>query len=169
MNSLRKTILSLLWVLFPSFASGAAYEVFDLDLDTNDSASWQGKEGYVYFLQWSEDITHWNYVPAIYAGVGTYTWQYTGTSEFLFCRVLAVYVPSINPNSDDFDDDGITNIDELTYQFNGQSAQLDPLNSDSDGDGFGDGIEEQLGTDPSTQDHATEWTGSAAIVLTPTS
>lgn len=168
MRHCHKTFLVLLACLFPSFANATAYEFFDLELDSNDSVTWQGEEGFVYFLQWSEDVEHWDFLPAIYAGPGTYTWQYSGTSDFLFCRVIAVYLPTANPNSDDFDDDGISNIDELTFQYNGQSAQLNPLSADSDGDGFSDGTELTLGTNPASRDHAIQWSGTSAIVLTPT-
>jgi len=144
-------------------ARGATYEVFDnLDLDDPDSVTWQGQDGYVYFLQWSNDLTNWNYVSTIYQGAGSYNWAYPITSDTVICRVLAVYVPSTDPNLDDFDDDGITNLAEL-------SLGLNPLNPDSDGDGFEDGLEQELGTNPLLKDHVIEWTGTNAIVLTPTS
>ena len=169
MTTIRKSFLILVAMMLPAVVSGAAHEVFDLEIDSSDSVSWQGKEGYIYFFQWSEDAKNWNFVPTIYAGTGTYIWEYSGTSVQLFCRILAVYLPSANPDSDDFDDDGISNIAELEFQHNGQSAQLNPLNPDSDGDGFSDGTEVALGMDPSSPDHATEWMGTIAVILTPTS
>jgi hypothetical protein len=147
----------------------ASFVISDLEVDDNDSVSWQGVEGHVYFLQWSTDLVNWYYVPSIYAGTGTYTWQYTGSSALLYCRIRGAYVPSSNPYTDDFDDDGLSNYDELVWLVNGQSANLDPLNADTDGDGIGDGIEAFYGTDPSVQDHAKSWDGTTAIVLTPTS
>ena len=74
-------------------------------------------------------------------------------------------MPSVNPNSDDFDDDGISNLDELQHS----PFPLDPLNADTDGDGFSDGVERDLLlTNPSIKDHAITWNGDDAIILTPT-
>lgn len=144
-----------------------APQTLDLEVAEDGSVSWQGEAGYVYFLQWSLDLVTWSYAPETFAGLPAYASQSLASTERFFCRVRAVYAPEVDPNSEDFDDDGISNLAELTFTINGQLAQLDPLNADTDGDGFSDGMELQLGTDPSAQDHAATWTGAEAIVLTP--
>ena len=139
-----------------------------LRIDHDNSAVWQGKENYVFFLQWSSDLVSWEYVPKIYTGEGNFSWQFNSSISQLYCRVQAVFAPGVDPNSQDFDDDGISNLTELTYRINGQSAQLDPLNADSDGDGISDGVEISLGTNPAEVDHASEWTSAITLILTPT-
>ena len=154
-------LIPVVFVLFLSSPVLKGEEIVRLDVDVNASSTWPGIAGRIYFVQWSEDLINWDYVPVIYEGVGPHTVQYQGSAVQIFCRIKGVHLPSIDPDSEDFDDDGVSNLTELTLG-------LDPLNSDSDGDGFGDGVEIERGTDPKLRDHAIDWQGTAAIVLTPT-
>jgi len=156
-----KQAISLLPIFIFGGTSVSAEEIVNLEVEANGDSSWQGVAGRVYFVQWSEDLINWDYVPTIFHGTGTHTVQYQGSSVQIYCRIKGVRIPSVNPNTEDFDDDGVSNLTELTMG-------LDPLSADSDGDGFSDGIEIDLGTDPKAQDHMVNWSGSAAVVLTPT-
>jgi len=67
--------------------------------------------------------------------------------------LLDVFEQSIGTAIDDADsdDDGVSDFDEVNYDGDPAyvpATDLDPLNSDTDGDGFNDGLEIQSGSDP---------------------
>jgi len=89
---------------------------------------WQSVSGRTYFLQYSEDLESWNYLPEIVSGTGaviSYGIDYTG--DKFFVRLRYTDTVTSDPNNDDFDGDGLTNEDELVLYH------TDPLNAMTDG------------------------------------
>ncbi len=113
------------------------------DPTTGDmTLQWWGESGRTYFIQISEDLVDWNYVPIIEPGTDDWVeWGFSFSSDSLFLRLNYSDIPSTDPFSDDFDGDGISNWDEF-------QAGTDPLNPDTDGDGIPDGWEVANGLDP---------------------
>ena len=105
---------------------------------TTYSMSWTGLAGRTYFIQMSVDLQKWYYVPLISSGTGSALsagFSFTGARSFLRLKYTD------EPNTGDFDGDGLSNQDEL-------SLGTDPFLADTDGDGFNDGYEHTEGTDP---------------------
>ena len=108
--------------------------------------SWFSESSQIYFVQQSNDLVNWSWhsfhlpeeakiveesVP-IAENRGFFRLQYTEFSATNTSPLL----------TDDFDGDSISNYDEInTYPVMG----LDPLNSDSDGNGINDGLEDSDG------------------------
>lgn len=95
--------------------------------------SWWGKAGRTYFIQQSDDLINWNYVPVIESGAeATTQWGFSTTATSSFFRLQHTDIPTSNPNTADFDGDGVSNLNEL-------QAGLDPFHfADSDNDGLPD-------------------------------
>ena len=94
---------------------------------------WPGKAGRTYFLQASEDLRQWVYLESLYAGTpGTMTEWVNSNGPRMFLRLRFTDIPSLDPEGDDFDGDGLSNADELTMG-------TDPFQPDTDGDGIPDG------------------------------
>lgn len=76
---------------------------------------WWGRTGRTYFLQQSTDLMQlWNWVPVIEAGNDSIKdWGFTSTSDKCFVRLIYTDQATSNPLNDDFDGDGISNIDEV--------------------------------------------------------
>ena len=105
---------------------------------TTYSMSWTGLAGRTYFIQMSVDLQKWYYVPLIFSGTGSALsagFSFTGAKSFLRLKYTD------EPNTGDFDGDGLSNQDELSFG-------TDPFLADTDGDGFNDGYEHTEGTDP---------------------
>lgn len=89
---------------------------------------WESIEGRTYFLQYSDDLQHWNYLPEIVTGDGmTISYGMASTSDKYFVRLLFTDEVTSDPENDDFDGDGLSNIDELLLYG------TDPLNPMTDG------------------------------------
>ena len=130
---------------------------------------WWGKSGRTYFIQHSENLLEpWQYVPEIESGDDdVLEWGFTSSSDKFFVRLRYTDKATTDPDNDDFDEDGLSNAQELllgTDPFNpdtnsdgisdGDSvaAGIDPLNMDWDGDGLSNAAELALGTNPWSSD-----------------
>ena len=107
------------------------------------SLSWWGHPSRTYFIQQSEDLIHWNYIPVIEAGQNkVIEWGFATNADKLFLRLKYTDIVTADPFNDDFDSDGISNIHELTAPA---EISLDPLEPDSNSDGTPDGLEDTDG------------------------
>lgn len=134
--------------------SGMAQSSTDLNegsMLTPDSVSgtyvfaWWGKAGRTYFIQQSQNLTEWNYLPEIESGDEAVIGYGMSTNENkTFARLQYTDQSTTHPETDDFDGDGISNIDEITMS----PIQGDPLDASSnDGDSIPDDWEMFYGLD----------------------
>lgn len=129
-----------------SFAAGAS-GTWNLD--------WAGVDGRVYFVQWSVDLVHWNYLPLIEAGEGTKSFGAASSSGMLSLRLhYANFDPEdpdyLDPEHADYDHDGMNNLFEV---MNGFDPFVPNVNPDPDEDGANNTNERNAGTDPNVKDH----------------
>ncbi len=110
------------------------------------SVRWWGKTGTTYFMQTSTTLYpwDWSYLPVVEAG-GNAVQSYglPITQERLFVRLVCcdhVYTTA-TPGEADFDEDGLTNAEELA-----PGLGTDPLRADTDLDGYSDSEEVAAGT-----------------------
>lgn len=109
--------------------------------------SWHGEAGHTYFIQHSLDLKRWEMLPVIESGDDELiAWGLESDADRGFWRVWATDLPG-DPETGDFDGDGIDNLTEVLMGTN-------PLRADSDGDGMPDGWEHLYGLDPTTDDAA---------------
>lgn len=94
---------------------------------------WWGKTGRTYFIQHSEDLMLWNWVPVVESGNDAVKeWGFTSTSDKFFLRLRYTDTPSNDPENDDFDLDGVANLAEVMQGSNPFSWE------DTDNDGLPD-------------------------------
>ncbi|MBK1814396.1 exo-alpha-sialidase [Luteolibacter yonseiensis] len=94
-------------------------------------ASWPGVPDRTYFLQYSTDLVHWEYSPQVQKGTGEILKDGfdAAANRNLFIRQIYTDESTANPETADFDQDGIANIVELqrgTDPFNAESGTADP-------------------------------------------
>ena len=83
--------------------------------------SWWGVTGRTYFIQQSEDLFTWNYLPLIESGAGqVISWGFSTSSSKLFLRLKYSDIVTGDPAGADFDGDGMSNFWEVR-------SGLDPL------------------------------------------
>jgi hypothetical protein len=102
---------------------------------------WEGVGERTYFVQWSLDLKEWHFFDLVEYGAGPMGYGFISSSEKFFVRLEYADIPSVNPEGDDYDGDGLSNIDEVGVH------DTDPLQFDTDGDGMDDGWEIQHGLD----------------------
>ena len=96
---------------------------------------WTGQNSITYFVQYSLDLQSWSYLPVIESGDGSAIgYGFECNTDKMFVRLHYTNIPTSNPNSDDFDGDGISNWDEVRVGGTGAS----PLKADTNGDGIRD-------------------------------
>jgi len=122
------------------------------------SVKWWGAEGHFYFIKTSVDLTAWTYIEVIEDGAdGILEHAATieeGPSDKLFVKLQWIETTSTDPYNDDFDGDGISNIDEIKMP----QAEGDPLDSTSnDGDPMPDDWEVFYGLDATTDDSSEDF------------
>ncbi|MCF7676438.1 MAG: Ig-like domain-containing protein, partial [Akkermansiaceae bacterium] len=110
---------------------------------------WFAHPGRTYFIQASNQADHlrkWNFLPCIEVGNSQYIeYGVDGTADKAFFRLkytLDPIPPGVTPEACDFDNDGLSNQTEL------EVTDTDPLEPDTDHDGFWDGEEITAVTDP---------------------
>ncbi len=107
---------------------------------------WWGRAGSTYFLQHSEDLQTWAWIPIVEPGDDSIKeWGLTSTSEKFFLRLRYTTEPTSDPEGGDFDGDGVSNLAEV-------QQGLDPFDEDTDGDGMHDGYELANGLNPLLND-----------------
>ena len=95
--------------------------------------SWWGQPGRTYFIQHSDNLSAWEYLPLIESGTDALrAWGFTSTASKFFLRLRFSDIATSDPFTADFDGDKVGNYDELLFG-------TDPLVSlDSDFDGLPD-------------------------------
>ena len=90
---------------------------------------WWGKSGRTYFIQSSEDLMDWTYIPIIEPGIDDWVeWGFSFTADSIFLRLKFSDISTTNPDTADFDGDNIGNWDEL-LQESDPFASLDVNNN----------------------------------------
>ncbi len=114
---------------------------------------WWGRSGRTYFIQHTDDLQTWSWVPIVEPGNDSIKeWGFTTTSDKFFWRLQYWTGPTTDPEGDDFDGDGISNLAEV-------QQGLSPFKIDSDGDGMPDGYELANGLNPLVNDSLLDFDG----------
>ncbi len=117
---------------------------------------WWGRPGRTYFIQHSDDLHTWVWLPLVEPGNNAVReWGFTSTGNKFFLRLMYSDLASSDPENDDFDGDGVSNLAEV---MQGTS----PLRTaDSDSDGLPDDWETTMGLDPQSGSGSDGATGDA--------
>lgn len=114
---------------------------------------WWGRSGNTYFIQHSDDLQTWSWVPIVEPGDDSIKeWGFTTTADKFFWRLRYWTGPTTDPEGDDFDGDGVSNLDEVQQGLN-------PFSVDSDNDGMPDGYEIANGLNPLADDTLSDLDG----------
>lgn len=126
------------------------HELEVLTVGNDKFLRWHGQADRTYFVQVSDPNDHlrkWTWAPIIETGNNAdISYEVDGTANKGFFRLKYTDQPTTDPDNDDFDSDSISNINEVSYY------NSDPLDADTDNDGFDDGYESWWGTDPNNPD-----------------
>lgn len=80
---------------------------------------WWGRAGRTYFIQHTDDLQSWMYVPVIESGDDSVReWGFTTTGDKFFVRLRYTDAPTSDPFIADFDGDGVPNLFEVQNGFN---------------------------------------------------
>jgi hypothetical protein len=108
---------------------------------------WEGVVGRTYFIQCSPDLENWFFMPYIESGSGQpIEYGLSSSGQKMFVRLAYSDIPTSDPENADFDGDGLTNLEEVGSSTI-EGIGTNPLDPDTDGDGFEDGDEIVLGND----------------------
>jgi Bacterial TSP3 repeat len=78
--------------------------------------SWWGQPGRTYFIQHSDDLLAWEYLPLIETGTDALrAWGFTSTANTFFLRLRTTDIPTSDPFNADFDGDKVGNYDEILF------------------------------------------------------
>ena len=100
-----------------------------------------------YFYQWSTDLTNWTYLPRVDPGDEPISLGFECNQPEFFLRLVTQDFTGSNPETFDFDNDGLSSMRELLA-----TPQLDPFNADTDGDQLGDAFELNNGLNGASSD-----------------
>lgn len=108
--------------------------------------SWQSIPVRTYFMQMSQDLVAWDYVPEIEFGDGGFlAWGFESNNPIQFFRLKYTDTPTTDPDLADFDGDGVASIFELKLLGTDPLVfATDGVTSDGQGDSDGDGIADAL-------------------------
>lgn len=121
------------------------------------SLSWWGKANRTYFIQESDNLTSWTFLPIIESGQDdVLEWAFASNSDKLFLRLAYSDIPTTDPFGDDFDNDGVSNILEVELRGTNPLEPDSLLSDDSDNDGMNDFFEIINGLDPNDPNDAGE-------------
>lgn len=96
---------------------------------------WHGQLNRGYFIQWSDDLINWSYMPVIEHGAdAALGYGFSSPDDRIFLRLKYTEDAVTDPINDDYDGDGISNWDEVRAGGSG----TDPFKWDTDGDGKSD-------------------------------
>jgi hypothetical protein len=102
-------------------------------LENTYKIKWDSIDGRSYFIQHSNDLVTWNYVPKVMAGINAEDWMgVASTADKHFFRLLWSSLPTYDPLTADHDGDGIPSYAELTV------THTDPLKFSTAGNGVSD-------------------------------
>ena len=134
---------------------------FTQGLQGTFNADWEGVAGRTYFMQFSMDFVTWHYAPFIDFGDGEHSRGLESDSDRFFLRLrhgdFAAYTSLDEAMNGHLDNDGLSNIFEVTYGYDpfeeestsdGPDASLDP-----DEDGLGNASEQAAGSEPMVKDN----------------
>lgn len=156
-------ILGLLAVSAVAQAPGQLNEGSLLEVDSANQLyrfKWWGASGKTYFIQHSDDLKIWNWVPMVEPGNDSIKeWGFTSTGTKFFARLQYWTGPTTDPAGDDFDRDGVPNLFEV-------QQGLSPFKSDTDGDGMTDGYEISNYLNPLSDDSYLNLDGDAYSNIT---
>jgi len=145
-------IFSLFCAIPPLSAQGNGIEQASelITVGPDKFLRWYGHDERTYFIQVSDPNDHlkrWTWAPIIESGNNAdISYEVDGTADKGFFRLKYTDQPTTDPDNDDFDGDSISNINEVSYY------NSDPLDADSDNDGFEDNYESWYGTNPNNPD-----------------
>ncbi len=89
--------------------------------------SWWGRAGRTYFIQHSEDLTTWDYIPVIESGGDQpLQWGFSSNADRFFLRLRYTDIPTDDPFTADFDGDHVGNYDEVTLGTDPFKNVVDP-------------------------------------------
>jgi hypothetical protein len=75
---------------------------------------WWAKAGRTYFVLHSEDLVTWTWVPIVEPGdASVKEWGFTSTTDKFFLRLKYTDQATSDPEGDDFDNDGVSNLEEV--------------------------------------------------------
>ena len=130
-----RTLLAAVWV----FVLATATTLAQTSTDPNEGSqitqnpttgaytfSWWGRAGRTYFIQQSDDLINWTYLPVIESGAEqVIQWGFTSTQARFFLRLKYSDIPTNDPFDADFDGDGVSNWDELLQGTDPLVANVD--------------------------------------------
>ena len=124
------------------------------DINYNPAGSsldWNGVNGKTYFIEWSTDLSDWSYFPVIRSGNGSLlSHGFSSSASKFFLRLKSTDQPDGgDPESADFDNDNISNLDEIKvggsqtdpFLFSTADNGISDYFSDFDGNTLADGWE----------------------------
>ena len=113
--------------------------IFRDSIEESSLLSWWGIQDRFYFVQESEDLAKWNFLPFFDRGSDDeLAWGLKATAPAIFFRVLHTADPESGLMTADYDEDGLTTYEEYLLGAN-------PFDPDTSGDGIFDGIALKLG------------------------
>lgn len=155
---MRTPLLPMLLLFLLSFLSAATTQAQTADEPNEGSRltrdettgeytfQWFGHSGQTYFVQCSDDLVNWSYVPVIETGnAAVIEYGFTCTNDHFFLRLRYTNAATGgNPDTADFDGDHVPNMAEL-------NQLTDPLSAlDTDGDQIPDDWEKLFGLNPAS-------------------
>lgn len=182
---------AVFWAGFACLAEAVTVPQTELAYDSSTTTytlSWYGTASHTYFIQHSPDLFTWNTMPVIESGTNAaLAWSIQINADKTFFRLLVSDLPTGgNPETADFDGDGIDNITEVNLGSNpisvdsdrdgmsdawehlhGFSLTVPDATGDADGDGLSNLAEFLAGTNPTTAASAVSAVTFALVVGSP--